>query len=146
VGIFRERFCEVAARHLGEAPPAPQLTIDAEVPLSALTVGLIDALAQLEPYGAGNAEPLFLAGGLEVVGEPRKVGGGERHLSFKVRQGQGKEMKAIAFGMANRAQELMSAGGLCCLVFRPKLNEWQGWRNVDLEVRDFQPGPVARLG
>jgi single-stranded-DNA-specific exonuclease len=40
----------------------------------------------------------------------------------------------------------MSAGGACCLAFTPKLNEWQGWRSVDLEVADFQAGPRARLG
>jgi hypothetical protein len=31
-------------------------------------------------------------------------------------------------------------------VFTPKINEWQGWRNVELEVRDLQAGPRARLG
>jgi single-stranded-DNA-specific exonuclease len=141
---FRARFCEVAARHFAGPPPAPRLVIDAEVPLSALTPGLADALAQLEPYGAGNPQPLLLAGGLQVVGEPRKVGGGERHLSFRVRQ-QGRDQKAIAFGMADRADELMSDGGRCCLVFTPRINEWQGRRSVDLEVRDFQPGACARL-
>ena len=80
-----------------------------------------------------------------MVGEPRKVGGGERHLSFRVRQ-HGTTLKAIAFGMAERVEELMSAGGACCLAFTPKLNEWQGWRSVDLEVTDFQAGGQARLG
>ena len=33
-----------------------------------------------------NARPMFLAGGLEVLGQPRRMGGGERHLSFRVSQ------------------------------------------------------------
>ena len=41
---------------------------------------------------------------------------------------------------------LLSAGGACSLVFTPRLNEWQGYRRVDLEVVDFQPGAVDRLG
>jgi single-stranded-DNA-specific exonuclease len=141
---FRERFCAVAARHFASGPPAPRLDIDGEVPLAALTTGLVEALAQLEPFGSGNPQPLLLAGGLQVVGTPRRVGGGERHLTFRVRQ-QGKDLRAIAFGMGDRAEELMSAQGQCCLVFTPKINEWQGWRNVELEVRDFRPGPCARL-
>jgi single-stranded-DNA-specific exonuclease len=145
VAGFRERFCDYAARHFVNGPPAPRLTIDAEVPLSALTPGLLEALAQLEPYGAGNPQPLLLAGGLQVAGELRRMGGGERHLSFMVRQ-QGKELRVVAFGMADRADELMSAGGQCCLVFTPRLNEWQGRRSVELHLCDFQPGPVARLG
>ena len=79
------------------------------------------------------------------MGTPRRVGGGERHLSFRVRQ-EGTVIRAIAFNMGERAEELMSAGGSCCLVFSPSFNEWQGWRSVQLEVRDFQAGTRARLG
>ncbi len=143
---FREQFCAVADRHFAAGPPAPRLVIDAEVPLSAVTTGLVELMKQLEPYGAGNPQPLFLAGELEVVGAPRRVGGGERHLSFRVRQRQSKELRVIAFGMGDRYDELMSQGGQCCLVFTPRINEWQGYRSVELEVRDFQPGPRARLG
>jgi single-stranded-DNA-specific exonuclease len=145
VDAFRERFCAHAAGCFPDGPPAPTLVLDAETPLSMLTLGLLKDLDRLEPYGAENRRPVFLAGGLQVVGEPRKVGNGERHLSFRVRQ-NGTTLKAIAFGMADRVEELMSAGGACCLAFTPKLNEWQGWRSVDLEVADFQPGAQARLG
>ena len=141
---FRQRFCDVASRHFGAEPPAHRLTIDAEVPFSALTLGLLQAVEQLEPFGSGNPQPLLLADRLQVVGEPRRVGGGERHLSFRVRQ-NGKELRAIAFGMGDRAEELMSVGGQCCLAFTPRLNEWQGYRSVEIEVRDFQAGPTARL-
>jgi single-stranded-DNA-specific exonuclease len=142
---FRERFCAYAARQFTGGPVAPRLVIDAEVPLSALTPGLMEAIGQLEPYGAGNSDPLLLAGDLQVVGEPRLVGAGERHLSCRVRQ-HGQDMRVIAFGMADRAQELMSAGGKCCVVFTPKINEWQGRRTVEMEVKDFQAGGRARLG
>jgi single-stranded-DNA-specific exonuclease len=142
---FRARFCEYADRYFASGPPAPRLALDAEVPLSALTPGLIEAIAQLEPYGSGNPQPVFLAGGLEVVGEPRLLGAGERHLSFRVRQA-GRELRVIAFGMADRLEELRSAGGRCCLAFTPRINEWQGRRSVELELRDLQPGPQAKLG
>jgi single-stranded-DNA-specific exonuclease len=145
VSRFREQFCQVATQHFGAAAPAPRLVIDAEVPLSALTAKVVDALAQLEPYGAGNAQPVFLAGDLQIAGEPARVGGGERHLSFRVRQGQ-TDMRVIAFGMADRTEELMAEGGKCSLAFTPKINEWQGRRRVELEARDFQSGPRARLG
>jgi single-stranded-DNA-specific exonuclease len=48
--------------------------------------------------------------------------------------------------MGKRCDELMSAGGRCCLAFTPKINEWQGYRSVELEVVDFQAGPQAVLG
>jgi single-stranded-DNA-specific exonuclease len=145
IDAFRARLCEYAAAHFPDGPPAPLLVLDAESPLHMITTGLLADLDRLEPYGAENRRPMFLAGGLQVKGEPRKVGAGERHLSFRVSQ-QGTSLKAIAWGMAERAEELMSAGGACCLAFTPKLNEWNGLRSVDLEVSDFQAGPQAHLG
>jgi single-stranded-DNA-specific exonuclease len=111
-----------------------------------MTLGLLKGIQALQPHGVGNRRPLFMAGGLQLVGAPRKVGGGERHLQFKVRQGGGPIFKAIAFGMAEREPELLSANGQCCLVFTPNRNEWQGMVSVDLEIIDFQPGAAARVG
>jgi single-stranded-DNA-specific exonuclease len=52
----------------------------------------------------------------------------------------------IGFNFGDRADELMSADGECCIVFTPSFNEWQGWRSVQLEMVDFQAGPRALLG
>ena len=32
------------------------------------------------------------------------------------------------------------------LAFVPRVNEWNGYRTVELEAVDFQPGPQPRLG
>lgn len=141
---FRERFCAYAASHFETRPSTPKLTLDAEVPLSVLTRPVVESLAQLEPFGASNPRPLLLAGPVQVAGTPRRIGNGERHLMFRVRQ-EGIEHRAIAFNLGERAEELMSADGWCCLVFTPSINEWQGRRDVQLEIRDFHPGKQARL-
>ncbi|HEV3238250.1 MAG TPA: single-stranded-DNA-specific exonuclease RecJ [Gemmataceae bacterium] len=142
---FRKAFMAQAALKFPLGPPAPRLTLDAETPLGSLTVGLLRDIDRLEPYGSANNRPIFLAGGLQVNGEPRKMGNGERHFHFRVRQGD-VQLRAVAFGLAERLDELMSAQGQCCLAFTPKINEWQGRRNVELEVIDFQAGAEARLG
>jgi single-stranded-DNA-specific exonuclease len=144
IDTLRERFCACAARCFTAGPPVPRLVLDAEVPFSALTFGLLNDLDRLEPYGSANRRPLFLAGDVEVVGEPSRIGRGDLHLSFRVRQ-QGTTLRAIAFGMGERVEELMSRGGRCCLAFTPKVNEWNGRRTVELEVVDLQPGPRAEL-
>jgi len=142
--VFRERFCAtVSQRFVGGLPP-PRLAIDAEVPLQALTHDLLRDLDRLEPYGCENRRPLFLAGDLRVVGTPTKVGQGERHLSFKVRQA-GTMLRAIAFNMGDRLDELMAADGACCVVLCPRINDWQGMRRIEIEVLDFQAGAQARL-
>jgi single-stranded-DNA-specific exonuclease len=144
IDSFRESFCSYAAQHFKATRPAPELVLDAEVPLNALTVGLVQDLDRLEPYGMENRRPVFLTTRLKVLEPPKRVGGGERHLSFRVRQNQ-TSLRAIAFGMGDRAEELMSAGGACSLAFTPTINEWQGFRRVDLQIVDFQPGAEANL-
>jgi single-stranded-DNA-specific exonuclease len=142
---LRERFCEYAARHFPAGPPTPTLTLDAEVPLMALTPGLLAQIDKLEPYGAQNPRPKFLAADLEIVGEPRRIGGGERHLTFRVKQGPA-NLRCIGWGLAERLDELLSDGRKCCLAATPKINEWNGYRSVELEVTDFQAGASAKLG
>ena len=145
IDTFRDRFCAYADQFFGQKAPRPQLVLDAEVPLSALTLGLLGEIDRLEPYGSENRRPVFLAGGLQIVGTPAKMGQGERHFNFRVKQ-QGTTLRAVAFSMAERIEELMSAAGQCCLAFTPKINEWQGYRRVELQVVDLQAGLAARLG
>ena len=145
VDAFRDEFCSYAAARLDGRNRRSLLTIDAEIPLNVLTLGLMRGIEALEPHGLGNQRPMFLTSGLKVVGDPRKVGGGERHLSFRVRQNNGPILKAIAFDMADRVEELMSHSGECCLVYHPKINEWQGRTSIDLEVADLRPGPHVEL-
>jgi single-stranded-DNA-specific exonuclease len=140
---LREAFCSFISSHQPGGPAAPQLHLDAELPLASLTFGLLQELDKLEPYGSENPRPKFLATGLTVE-QPKTMGQGERHLAFRVKQGN-TTLRAVAFGMAENLEDLLSQGGQCCLAFTPKLNEWNGARRVELEVHDYQPGPTARL-
>ncbi len=143
---FRKRFSDYAAKNFpAGVPPAPRLTIDAELPLSAITKQLLKDLDKLEPYGSQNPKPRFLAGGLKLIGEPKPLGPTGTHLNLYVKQGNTK-MRGIGWGMADRIEELKSAGGDCCLVFEPKINDWNGMSNVELDIKDFQAGPIAKLG
>jgi single-stranded-DNA-specific exonuclease len=145
VAALRDKFCEVVATRHSPGSTGSVLTLDLEVPLNAMTPGIVREIERLEPYGHENPRPRFLAGALQIVGEPKLVGGGDRHVSFRVRQNES-IFRAVAFGMADRLNELLSDEGRCCLAFSPRLNAWQGTVSVDLEVIDFQPGPRAILG
>ena len=142
---LRAAFCAVVAAEYPDGPPPPRLRLEAEVPLSALTRGLMADLDKLEPYGADNPRPRFLAAGLTLDGTPRRMGQDERHLSFKVTQG-GVSVRAVGWSMGDRLDELLSAGGHCCLAFVPRLNTFRGQTTVEMEVVDLQPGAEPRLG
>ena len=135
---FRAAFNDYVRQQFPDGTPAPRLVIDAEVPLMALTFGLLKDIDKLEPYGADNPRPKLLATDLTLEGPPKKIGTNEQHLSFRVRQ-QSIKMRAVAFGMGDRYDELVSAGGICSVVFTPKINEWNGYRSIEMEVIDFRP-------
>ena len=128
----------------GGQPPPPRLVLDEEVPIAALTTGLLREIDKLEPFGAENPRPRFLATGLKLEGEPRKIGQGERHLSFRIRQGE-VVIRAVAWGSADRLDELTSANGQVSLAFTPRVNDWNGYRSIEIEVVDFQAAERPQL-
>jgi single-stranded-DNA-specific exonuclease len=146
IDALRNRFNAYVAGHFPGGTPCPRLVLDAEVPLAALTHGLMKDLDRLEPYGAANPRPKFLASGLKVE-SPRLIGKEEvkKHLDFRVRQG-GTSIRCVAWNMADRMEELLSAGGDCCLAFTPRINEWNGNRRIELQVIDLKPGKCVELG
>ena len=81
--------------------------------------------------------------GLEIAAPPRRVGSGGDHLQLLVRQGAGsaaRPLKCIAFGSGTLFDRL-PVGTIIDLAVEPSINEYNGYRNVELEVKDVQfPG------
>jgi single-stranded-DNA-specific exonuclease len=46
----------------------PAIEVDAEIPLSEISNGLLDWHETLAPFGSGNYRPVFVTGGLKIVG------------------------------------------------------------------------------
>lgn len=134
--MFAERFESHCRSTLTAEQLQKTLTIDAEVLLGQLTPAVVDEIDRLEPYGIGNPRPLLVANGLRVLGEPRVVGARQNHLQMRFTQGT-VSAKAIAWNMAERGKKL-APGTLCSVVFQPSINEWNGRREVQLEIKDFQ--------
>jgi single-stranded-DNA-specific exonuclease len=135
---FTDRINALAERLLGEGPPTPELALDGEVTLAALSPALIDEMDALSPYGQGNPTPAFAASGLQPVGNPTLVGSGGNHLSFMVRQGQ-TTLRVIAMGRAEWIDEMRARKGeTLSLAFEPTLNTYHGRTTVELRVEDMQ--------
>lgn len=126
--VFEEAArCVLTAEQL-----EPRLFYDGEVLLEELNLEPVEELCRLAPFGAGNPQPHFVARRVRVQ-QARTVG--TNHLSFTARQG-GYSCSCIAFGMAERAGEL---NGELDLLFAPQINEWQGRRSVQLQIKDMHP-------
>src|SRR5256714_3070401 len=70
---FRRRLNEHAASCLTEVDLTPAISIDTEVAANDLNFQLSQDLKLLEPFGAGNPRPDFLAGNLRVLGDAQVI-------------------------------------------------------------------------
>jgi len=89
---------------LPESTFQPTLKIDAIANLDDITPELLQHLAQLQPFGPDNPEPVFASTGLEIVGYPQRIGKNKDHLKFKVRSGN-TVVSVIAW---NRSRDILN--------------------------------------
>jgi single-stranded-DNA-specific exonuclease len=128
------RLREIALEQLSEEDLKPVLTVDAEAPLSDMSWALLEELAQLEPCGFGNRQPLF-ASRRVTVRHHRAVGREGGHLKLKLSDGVG-TWDAIAFRQGAWAGRLPS---VIDVAYHLELNEWRGQRRLQLNVQDIRP-------
>ncbi len=95
-------------------------------------------LAQLEPYGNGNREPVFEFTNLVILSR-RTMGADNQHVKYRFEDRNGKTMDMIAF---NKADVFVADVGDRVNVWcELGVNEWNGRRSVEgmlkrLEVRE----------
>ncbi len=136
---FRADLCEHAGIEISPEDRVAQLTIDAEAPFSAFTLKTVQQMEQLAPFGAGNARPLLCTTGVRLAAPPKKMGGGDRHLSLSLVQ-HGVRMRSVAFGCGDWAEELeRHQHADLAVAFRPTVNRFNGRASVELELADWKP-------
>lgn len=144
VDAFRASFFEYAENETTNEDRVAELSIDVETPLSQLTMRVVQQIEQLAPFGQGNSRPVLCAGDVELAETPRRMGGGNRHLSIKVRQHQA-VLRGVAFGKGEWADELAQVDGPIDIAFRPVINEFRGRHNVELHLLDWRVSQHATV-
>ena len=133
---FRIAFCEYADAQSSGAMQQAELNIDAEVPLSGLTLQAVEHIERLEPFGQGNRRPLLCSSQIEIR-EPKTIGNGDKHLALKVVQ-NGLTLRGVAFGRGYWVNELQQLTDSVAIAFRPVINTFRGQRNVELHLEDWK--------
>lgn len=99
---LKDALLRQATAALAGVDLVPVIDIDAKVPLHLVKGSLIQSLARLAPFGAGNPEPTFRSDGLEVT-DARAVGSDGSHLRLRLLDPEGSGPRAvwpaIAFGL-----------------------------------------------
>lgn len=141
---FRTDFCQCVAEAIALERRTAELAIDAEVSFGELTLSVLNQIERLAPFGQHNPRPLLCASGVTLAGPPRRIGGGERHLSLKLAQG-GVALRAIAFGGGEWAEELAAVRGPLSVAFHPIINEFRGRRSVELQLADWRAAEAVAV-
>lgn len=130
---FRANMQQLANDALSDDDLHPILNIDCELPPELLSMEIKRDIDTLEPYGIGNARPVFLMRDLEID-SVRAVGRNGAHAQIRVRAND-RLIKGIAFQQGSLADKL-SPGQRVNLACSLQVNEWNGNTSLELEVAD----------
>ncbi len=128
---FRSAMVEAVKTQISSDELAPRLHIDAEIRLADLAPRFLDAYTQMEPFGMGNPEPVFLCRNVQpgLPGQVLK----EKHWKILLRQG-GEARPAMWFNAP--LQSVPPAPWDVAL--KIQRHEWRGqlsWQLMICEVR-----------
>lgn len=134
--------------------------IDVIMPLSYVTIPLVQQLALLEPFGNGNTKPHFACRNVRflsgmIIGKNKNVG------KFKVEDEQGNRFELICFSDLERFHSFLDerfgmesrlalydwkyreeigadlSNLVCHILYYPGINEYQGIQSIQFVMSDF---------
>lgn len=89
---------------------------------------LLRLLAQLEPFGNGNPEPILHAENLLVINQ-RRMGADAQHVKLELQDATGRSMQFLAFSAPDHF--FVQPGERVAAWFQPTINEWQGRQSIE---------------
>ena len=133
---FRERINEYyMSLHLVEQENYFKSHAELETAdLGDVSLELVEDLKLLEPFGAGNEEPVICIKSPEIV-ETRRMGDQGQHLRINLRGKDGKILKCVAFS-APEAWFNLDNNETYNFLIKPVENEWNGTRSVEARLID----------
>ena len=127
VDLFAGVFSAAARELLSDDDLHPRLKLDHELTFAELNYDFLLWHERLQPFGNGNAQPLFFARELEPVSAPRVVG--EKHLALRLRQ-RNYHHRAVFFDAA--AESLPAAPWDAA--FSIRTGEYEGEERLEMQI------------
>lgn len=119
---------EVRSRLVG-VPLENRVWVDADVAEGELSLGLVERLAEIGPFGREFPEPVLR--GVFTVHEAREIGAEGGHWRLRLSLGR-QPVDAIWFGVGGSCP--VTLGAPVRFVFRPEANWWQGTARLQVQI------------
>lgn len=130
ISKFKKSITQIINQKLDGLDLKPDIFIDAEMKLDAVTVKNCKLIQKLEPFGIENPQPLFLFKEVKIT-QKRLLGSNQEHLKLKLNT-----IDAIAFKKGDLAKDL-NVGDLVNITAHLNLNIWNGNTSPQLVVKDI---------
>lgn len=126
---------EIIEYALNAEIPFPVQNVDLRLNPAQISMDILDAVSSLEPFGAGNPQPIFGLYGMKIEGFS-PVGNG-KHMRITVTKGDTK-LFAMYFGM-NENSFFYSVGDTVDLAVNLEKNEYMGNVRIGVYIRNMRP-------
>ena len=131
IPAFRTRINQYAKT---VAMPFPTLSVDCKLRPGYISADLLPVISMLEPFGAGNPQPLFGLFGL-TLRAVQPIGNG-KHVRLSLSRGND-HIQALKFGVSQESFPY-HPGDLVDLAVRLEPNEYMGTRRVSIYIKDIR--------
>lgn len=121
---------------LADTVPEPSLSIDAAITVADVTLELADALEAMEPFGEGNAEPVFAVQDA-IIADMRPVGSDGTHVKMVLTDATGvARVDAIGFSLRDVC-DAFSPGDCVHVAGAVQKNAWNGMVRPQVRIVDI---------
>lgn len=131
---FRKKFEDVVASTIQPHQLVPEIAIDSVVNFNDLTQSFYNIIHQMEPFGPGNALPVFITRNVIDTGYSKILK--DLHIRFSLQQDK-VIFTGIGFNMAAKFH-LLSLRKPIDIVYTLDENEWNGNKHLQLKMIDFR--------
>lgn len=142
LSIHREDVDELRRRLNGqctltEQDMIPKTVIDVPMPISYVTEELIHQMSLLEPFGKGNAKPLFAERDIRVR-DYRILGKNKNVVRMDLETSDGCCRPGICFTDVEKVTGILAAGRPVSILYYPQIHEYRGSRDIQIVIQGIQ--------
>jgi single-stranded-DNA-specific exonuclease len=149
VAELKRRLNNFAQSKLRREDFDPELIIDAQIPLADVTPRLLKDLSQLEPFGHGNPEPVFLVTNVNLLLPPKIIK--DKHVKLRVNQRtpglkNSFNYEVMGWRMAERlGAEALQVGNCLDIAVKVAMNFHPEFGGLELTLEDFRKSAPAAM-
>ena len=139
VGEFTRRFNAYVEENIDPQMLVPQVDVDAELLFSEITPAFRRELKRFEPFGPGNAAPIFATRSVSNRGDAKLVGAECEHLRMDLTQRQkpNTTLQCIAFQQPEHFEWIRS-GRPVDVCYQIVENHYRGTVSTQLRIKDIK--------